>query len=435
MTRVLIVEPSESLRNDLACAVRRAGYEPEPASDTAEALVRLAAAPVELVLADVAAPSSLAELSRLRSATPGTPVVAMGRNPSVEVAVEAMKRGAGDFLRKPFAVASLEAALAAADRSSRADHPGQAGRRSEILTADSALERLLREASAAAATDATIQIVGESGTGKDLLARHVHRQSRRRSGPFVAVSCAALPESLAECELFGHEQGAFTGASQARIGQIAAAEGGTLLLDEVAAMEPWLQPKLLRVIQEREILPVGGVHPRRVDVRIVATTQRELGQEVEAGRFREDLYYRLDVIVLRIPPLRERPADLPLLAEAFLARFAEASGCEAPELTAEAFERLARHPFRGNVRELENLMRRAVFMFPGRELDVELLLDPGRAAFTPARPAETLNLKQLEYETIVRALRDFEGNRTHTASALGISVRTLRNKIRLYALT
>jgi two-component system response regulator FlrC len=303
----------------------------------------------------------------------------------------------------------------------------------EILTTDAVLQRVLREASAAAATDTTVLIVGESGTGKDLLARHLHDHSARRLGPFVAVSCAALPESLAECELFGHERGAFTGAGEARTGQIAAAEGGTLLLDEVAAMEPWLQPKLLRVIQEREVLPVGGLRPRPVDLRIVATTQRELGPEVAAGRFREDLYYRLDVIVLRIPPLRERIGDLPLLAGAFLSRFAEAAGAEAPRLPAEALHRLAKHPFRGNVRELENLMRRAVFMFPGREIDAELLLRPASAAGA-SRAAHTLNLKELERQAITRSLQESEGNRTRAARVLGISVRTLRNKIRLYGL-
>jgi len=434
MTRVLIVEPSDALCGDLTAALRRAGYQAEPVAGPREALARLASAPVELVLLDVDSPGSLRELSRLREAAPGTSFVAMGADPSVEIAVEAMKRGAGDFLRKPFAVSVLESTLGAADGRAAAARGVRHGQASEVLTADPAMARLLREATAAAATDATIQIVGESGTGKDLLARHVLRSSARRHGPLVAVGCAALPEGLAESELFGHEAGAFTGASEARVGQIAAAEGGTLLLDEVAAMAPWLQPKLLRVVQEREVLPVGGLRPRPVDVRIVATTQTELAREVEAGRFREDLYYRLDVIVLRLPPLRARPADLPLLAEAFLARFAGASRVEAPRLGPEALARLARHPFRGNVRELENLMRRAVFMFPGREIDAATLLDPSRVGVAPARPTASLNLKQIEHETIVRALRECEGNRTHAATALGISVRTLRNKIRLYQL-
>lgn len=434
MTRVLIVEPSDSLRGDLATAVRHAGYEAEPVSNAREALAHLEAAPVELVLADVGAPASLADLSRLSGAAPGTPFVAMGNDPSVEVAVEAMKRGAGDFLRKPFSVSTLETALGAADGRSPTVRSAHGGQGSEILTVDPAMKRVLREATAAAATDATIQIVGESGTGKDLLARHIHKSSARRNGPFVAVNCAALPEGLAESELFGHEAGAFTGALDRRVGQVASAEGGTLLLDEVAAMENWLQPKLLRVIQEREVLPVGGLHPRPVDLRIIATAQSELIREVEAGRFREDLYYRLDVIVLRLPPLRTRPNDLPLLAETFLGRFAESSHCDVPRLTPAALDRLARHPFRGNVRELENLMRRAVFMYAGRDVDVDLLLEPGRAAFSPTKPVATLNLKQIEHETVVRALRDFEGNRTHASAALGISVRTLRNKIRLYGL-
>jgi two-component system response regulator FlrC len=298
------------------------------------------------------------------------------------------------------------------------------------------MRRVLERAAAAAATEATVLITGESGTGKDLLARWIHRSSPRRSGPFVTVNCAALPEGLAESELFGHERGAFTGALDARPGQIALAGGGTLLLDEVNEAPPSLQPKLLRVLQEREVHPVGGLAPRAVDLRILATTQRELRAEVAAGRFREDLFYRLDVIVLRIPPLRERPADVPELARALLARLAAAHGAEPPRLGERALRELARQPLRGNVRELANLMRRAVVLAPGREVELERLLERRPPAAPPARGLleGTLNLRELERRAILRSLAESGGNRTEASRALGISVRTLRNKIRAYGL-
>jgi two-component system response regulator FlrC len=429
--RVLIVEPGEALRCDLAAAVRRAGYLPEAVGSTAEALTRLAATSADLVLADVGELGAVSVLESMKQTGGGIPVVAMGADASIESALEAVKGGAHDFLRKPFSIAALEAALRVADPS----EPRRRGRPT-ILTVDPAMQQLLREAEAAAATDATVQIVGESGTGKDLLARFIHGHSPRRNGPLVAVNCAALPEGLAASELFGHERGAFTGALESRIGQVTAADSGSLLLDEVGSLATNVQPKLLRVIQEREVQPLGSVRPHPVDLRIVATNQRDLLPEVAAGRFREDLYYRLNVIVLRIPPLRERPCDVPLLAGAFLDRFAESMGRERPRLSDGAIAQLCEHRFRGNVRELENLMRRALMIFPGAAVDIDQLLRPAAARgggdLSTARP---LNLKQIERETIVEALAATSGNRTRAARALGISVRTLRNKIRVYDLS
>jgi DNA-binding NtrC family response regulator len=430
MTRVLVVEPDAALTRDLLRVIRAAGFAAEAAGSLADALAALALGGFDAVLLDVSRDAGLAAVDTLRSRAPGVAVIAVGADPAVERVVEAIRRGASDFLRKPFSLASLERAIGALESARLEARAGGA-----FLTEDAAVLRLLEDLRKAAATEATIRIVGESGTGKELLARIVHEASRRRSGPQVLVNCGGLQASLAESELFGHDRGAFTGAVESRPGQIAAAHGGTLVLDEVADLAPELQPKLLRVIQEREVTPLGTTRPRSVDLRIVATTQRDLAAEVAAGRFREDLYYRLDVISFRVPPLRERPADVPLLARAFLERFARGAGVDPPRLDDRALEALMQLPFRGNVRELENLMRRAAVLFPGREVDVARLRAPGSASPQPLPEGlRCLNLRSLERAAIERSLRESRGNRTLASRALGINVRTLRNKIRLYGL-
>lgn len=432
MHRLLIVEPDSRLRTELARALRRSGYRVEAVDGLEAARGRLAAGGFDAAVVDASEGDGPRGLRRLRHLCPELRIVAVLTAPSVEDVVEAMRAGARDVLRKPFALGRLEEAVRAAVRAARPVAP-----RVRIETRDPGMQRLLEQAEAAAATEATIHIAGESGTGKELLARFVHARSARSQGPLAVVNCAALPEELAESELFGHERGAFTGAVSSRLGQIAAADGGTLVLDEVAEAGPRLQPKLLRVLQEREVHPVGALTPVPVDLRVVVTTQRDLAREVAAGRFREDLFFRLDVIRLVVPPLRERPADIPLLAGRFLERFAAQAGVEAPELDRAGLERLARHPFRGNVRELENLMRRAVVLFAGERIDVERLLAPHARSGSPGWPAgapEMLNLKELERMAISRSLERCGGNRTLASRALGISVRTLRNKIRLYGL-
>jgi two-component system response regulator HydG len=427
--RVLIVEPDDGLRSDLLRVLRSAGYEADAEREAAEE--RIAGGGYQAAILDVSS-AGLVELERLAAAAPDLALVVTGAEPSVALAVEAMKRGARDFLRKPFDVRRLEAAL---DAVFERDRCGCAAAGVSLRTEDPAMQRLLAKAEAAAVTEATVQIVGESGTGKDLLARFVHLKSARRSGPFVVVNCAALAESLWESELFGVERGVFPGAMESRPGRVAAADAGTLLLDEVSEVALSLQPKLLRVLQEREVHPVGGLAARRVDVRILSTTQRDLRAEVEARRFREDLYYRLDVIVLGIPPLRERPADIRLLARSFLERFAEANGKEPPLLHETSLRKLVRHPFPGNVRELENLMRRAVLLHPGREIDVDRLLGRrGVSGDAHGVLRGSLNLRELQRRAILRSLAHTGGNRTEASRQLGISVRTLRNKIRQYGL-
>jgi len=431
--RVLILEPNSAFRSDVATALQAAGYSVVGAAQIAQAELQLRSVPIDAVLVDIESRASLAVIDQLIAQCAPLGVVAMSADPSVELVVEAMRCGAVEFLRKPFSVSALERAIGNA--AGLQETTFRAEGQSELLTQDPTFQRLLGEAQLAAASGATLLLVGENGSGKDSLARFIHRRSARRGGPYVVINCAALPEALAESELFGHERGAFTGATERRSGQIAAAHTGTLVLDEISDTPAALQAKFLRVLQEREVLPVGAATPRLVDVRVIATTQRELADEVEAGRFREDLYYRLNVIVLRTPPLRERPLDIELLARHFLKRFAERSRVEAPRLSTRALARLEQHAFRGNVRELENLMRRAIVLFPGREIHAEHLL--GQARSLPAGSevsGGTLNLREIEKQTILRSLQEAGGNRTHASQVLGISVRTLRNKIRLYGL-
>jgi len=427
--RVLIWEPDPGLREDLLRVVRGAGYDAEGVADPEAAALRWSGARFDAVVVDVAGPHQLERVGAAARAPSKPAVVVTSARPSLDLAVEAMKRGARDFLRKPFGVDALEGALDQA-RSGRA---GRAAARSGLVAEDPAMLALLREAEAAGASDATVLIEGESGTGKELLARHLHRVSGRRAGPFVVVGCAGLLEEAAGRDLFGELAGA---ATPARSGLVPSADGGTLLLDEVGETAPALQPGLLRVLQERRVTPLGAPGPQPVDVRVVATTRSDLRAEVEAGRFREDLLTRLDVVSLRVPPLRERRGDVPLLARHLLERVARAAGRPAPVLGERALRELAGLPWRGNVRELENLMRRAVLLFPDGEVDVERLLSraPAPAAAASGSLGEALNLRELERRAIERSLEECAGNRTRASRVLGISVRTLRNKIRAYGL-
>jgi DNA-binding NtrC family response regulator len=303
----------------------------------------------------------------------------------------------------------------------------------------------VRRAEQVAATEASVLITGPSGTGKEVLARHIHRRSRRANGPFVAVNCAAIPDNLLESELFGHEKGAFSGATARRIGKFEAAEGGTLLLDEVSEMDVRLQAKLLRVLQEREIDRLGGNSPVRVNVRILATTNRDLPAEVARGNFREDLYFRLNVVSLNIPPLADRGGDIPALAEHFSRRYAEVNGVAYRRLTDAAHRRLVQHEWRGNVRELENTVHRAVLLATGSEIDADAIeLTPASGGTKPAPHSQSTaegsvsglvgrRMDEVERDLILSTLAHTLGNRTHAATILGISIRALRNKLRDYA--
>jgi two-component system response regulator FlrC len=293
---------------------------------------------------------------------------------------------------------------------------------------------VLATAERVAATEATVLITGESGTGKELIARAIHGWSPRRDGPFVPVNCAALPESLLESELFGHEKGAFTGAIARRVGRFEAAHEGTLLLDEISEIPLPLQAKLLRALQEHEVDRIGGSRPVKVDVRVVATTNRNLREEIREGRFRQDLYYRLNVVGFTLPPLRERPGDIPLLARHFIQKYAQGSGVTVREITPAALLHLGQSTWPGNVRELENAIQRAIILCQERALQprhirLEDAASPPRSAVEPGR-----TFQEMEREFILATVQQMGGNRTKAAKTLGLSVRTIRNKLREYRL-
>ncbi|MCW5750605.1 MAG: sigma-54-dependent Fis family transcriptional regulator [Alphaproteobacteria bacterium] len=358
------------------------------------------------------------------------PVVACGVGSDSRAAVAAIKAGAKEYLPLPPQAELIAAVLEAVTEESRT-----------LIHRDPAMAELIRLADQVAASGASILITGESGTGKEVLARYLHEKSARAEQPFVSINCAAIPDNLLESELFGHEKGAFTGAVARRIGKFEEANGGTLLLDEISEMDVRLQAKLLRAIQEREIDRVGGTRPVKVDIRIVATSNRDLAAEVARGAFREDLLFRLNVLNLKVPPLRQRPADIEVLAEHFARKYASANGLPPRPISAEALAELKRAPWKGNVRELENTMHRAVLLATGAEIGADAIrLPDGRRpseaeASAPAASRSPVGrtVADMERELILDTLNHCFGNRTHAANILGISIRTLRNKLKLYS--
>jgi DNA-binding NtrC family response regulator len=360
------------------------------------------------------------------------PVVACGIGADSSAAVRAIKAGAKEYVPLPPDAELIAAVLEAVAAESHA-----------LICRDPSMKRLLSVADQIAGAEATVLITGESGTGKEVLAHYIHRKSRRANGPFVSVNCAAIPDALLESELFGHEKGAFTGAVARRLGKFEEANGGTLLLDEISEMEPRLQAKLLRAIQEREIDRVGGNAPVKVDIRLLATSNRDLEADVIAGKFREDLYFRLNVVNLRIPALRQRPEDIPALADHFARKYCDLNGLSTKKIGEPALARLAAQPWHGNVRELENTMHRAVLLSPDDTIEPEAIQLPGLSARNRAEtPAEIAvnaahgfvgrTVADVERDLILSTLSHCLGNRTHAATILGISIRTLRNKLREY---
>src|SRR3954471_7441245 len=381
---------------------------------------------------DIAALIATNEAERIR-----VPVVACGAGAGAGGAPAAIRAGAKEFIPLPPDAELIAAVLAAVADDNR-----------PMVVRDPAMQAVIAMADQIAPSDASILITGESGVGKEVVARHVHLKSRRAGRPFISVNCAAIPENLLESELFGHEKGAFTGAVARRIGKFEEASGGTLLLDEISEMDARLQAKLLRAIQERVIDRVGGAKPVAVDIRILATSNRDLTQAVGEGSFREDLLFRLNVVNLKIPPLRERPADVIELAQHFIKKYAEANGMPLRSLSAEARRALVANRWPGNVRELENTLHRAVLLAGGDEIGADGLLTPDGARIDQSRaPAVahaalaaeqvTRNLvgrtvAEVERDLILETLRHCLGNRTHAANILGISIRTLRNKLNEY---
>jgi DNA-binding NtrC family response regulator len=431
-----------SLGGELGRAARMAiagGARLEQADDIAAGLARLRGdARVDLVLCD--AMLEIASLvTSLAAERMAVPVVACGFPSDEAGAIRAIKAGAREFLPLPPDPELIAAILRAASGESHA-----------LITRDPAMLEAARRAEMVAKSDASVLITGESGTGKEVIARHIHARSRRAASAFVALNCAAIPDNLLESELFGHEKGAFSGAAARRVGKFEAADGGTLLLDEISEMDVRLQAKLLRALQEREIDRLGGTAPVRVDVRILATTNRDLPAEIARGHFREDLYFRLNVVNLKLPPLRERPGDIAALAEHFARRYAELNGLPIRALTPAALRRLHTHAWRGNVRELENTLHRAVLLADGAEIDAGAI-ELQAAADSPAPRVEARRaagvdaggdgigalvgrrMEEVERDLILRTLGHTLGNRTHAATILGISIRALRNKLRDYA--
>jgi two-component system, response regulator FlrC len=359
------------------------------------------------------------------------PVVACGIGSDAATAVRAIKAGAQEYIPLPPDEELIAAVFAAATEESH-----------RIVHGDPATAQVLKLAAQIASSSASIMVTGDSGTGKELLARYVHERSPRVNAPFIAVNCAAIPENLLESELFGYEKGAFTGAVARRIGKFEEATGGTLLLDEISEMDLRLQAKLLRALQEKEIDRIGGKKPIKVDVRIIATSNRNMGEEVAAKRFREDLYFRLNVVTIDIPRLAERPGDIEPLVRHFVQKFAEANAMDAPMLPADTLQILKAHTWPGNVRELENTIHRGVLLASDGVIRPESLrLTTGKgvaaAGASAAHPAQTAQLvgrtvADVERDLIIDTLEHCFGNRTHAATILGISIRTLRNKLRQY---
>jgi len=378
-------------------------------------------------------------LAEIRSQAPHLPVIATAETGSVRGAVAAMQAGAVDYLLKPVhpetLVLALQRALVPADEDSTpVETPNSGTRDKRIVTRDPQVRELLQLAENVAPSQATVLILGESGTGKELLAAYIHHHSTVSANPFVALNCAALPEQLAESELFGHEKGAFTGAVGRKIGKFELAGKGTILLDEISEMALPLQAKLLRVLQEKEIDRVGGHQPVPVDTRVIAVSNVDLKQAVAEGKFRKDLYYRINVIPFTLPPLRSRPDDIVPLAEHFIQKFCRENRKPGLTLTANAARKLQAYAWPGNIRELENTMERAVIITSGGKLPAgQILLEDepaSRANTIELRPG--MSVKEMEKELIARTLRKVNDNRTQAAEMLGISIRTLRNKLKEY---
>lgn len=417
--KILIVDDDPQMRIALSEALTRLGYSADTSCDGQEAIKRLSSANYALVITDMKMPR-MDGLSFLREARKrwNLPVLVITGFGTVENAVEAMKEGATDYLMKPFSFETLGKAIESII-SIHQEH--------EIITEDPEMKRIITLVGNLAGSEITVLITGESGTGKELIARFIHRVSKRREGPFVAVNCAAIPDNLLESELFGYEKGAFTGATERKAGKFELASGGTILLDEIGEMPMTLQAKLLRVLQEREIDRIGGKRPVPIDVRVIATTNRDLQKECLEGRFREDLYYRLNVFPIRIPPLRERKGDIPALALHFVKKFSSLSGKRINGLTDQAIEILRERQWRGNVRELENVIQRATVIASGDMIRPEDLMFDNMD--NPQVPGM---IREMEKDLILRTLKEVQGNKTKAAKILGVSVRTIRNKLNEY---
>jgi len=441
---ILLIDDEAIALSNLRHVFEREGYSVTACRTGEAGLAAMQTTPFDLVLTDLRMPGidGMEVLAHIRATTPEVPVIMITGHATLDSAVDAMKAGAYHYIAKPFRLAearevvrgALEVRRIKRENSELKLRIEQMSNQTTIITQDLGMQQLLETARQIAGTDCSVVIHGESGTGKELLARFVHQQSQRARGPFVAFNCGALHEELAASELFGHEKGAFTGAQATRIGLFEAAQGGTLFLDEVAELPLSMQIKLLRVLQERELLRVGSVSPVKIDVRVVAASNRDLKAAVKDGRMRNDLYFRLNVVTLTLPPLRERRDDIPLLAYYLLRKYAAMMDRNVQEITPEAMQRLADYDYPGNIRELSNFIERGVALAQGDTLGIEHLPQSLGAltvrVFKPQMAATPVTLESQEAEHIQHVLKLAEGNRTQAAKLLGIDRVSLWRKLK-----
>jgi two-component system nitrogen regulation response regulator NtrX len=443
---ILIVDDEAGVRSALGAVLRDEGYVVDAVESGEACLERIVRTPYDVIILDIWLPGmdGLTTLERLQERRVESPVIMISGHGNIESAVRAIKVGAFDFVEKPLSLEKTVLVVANALRQRRLEAENRelratVGRRHTIVGDSYTLRQLLEQVAMAAPTNGRVLIYGENGTGKELVARTIHSRSRRHKGPFIEVNCAAIPEELIESELFGHVKGAFTGAAGDRRGKFELADGGTLFLDEIGDMTLKTQAKVLRALQEQVVEPVGGTSSVRVDVRVIAATNKELPTEIRAGRFREDLYFRLNVIPIFVPPLRERDSDVPQLAEHFMAEFAREYGRRPKQLDAGAAASLRSYRWPGNVRELRNVIERLMIMVPGDTiassdlgfLDVAVTgpQDPG-APPVPLHEARD----RFEREYIVRALAQQHGNISRTADVLGVERSNLYRKMKTFGI-
>jgi two-component system, NtrC family, response regulator HydG len=457
MARILVIDDHDTLREGMAVTLTRSGHTVTAARSGADGVAAYKKTPFDLVVTDLKMDGmdGIAVTRNLKAHDPAAVVMVVTAFGTIETAVQAMQQGAYDFITKPFTPDVLRAKVdKGLELSSARRQVEKLSARTEALESDASrahggllvgdsepLQRLVTQVRKAAATDATVLVRGESGTGKELVARMLHQCSPRKDGPFVVVHCAALAETLLESELFGHERGAFTGAIKRKLGRFELADGGTLFLDEIGEIPASVQTKLLRVLQEKELQRVGGEETLKVDVRVVSATHRDLQAEVKAGRFREDLYYRLHIVPLTLPPLRERPEDIPTLARHFVTRHGPRVNKRIQGLTEDALRALARHAWPGNVRELENVIEQSLVFAEGEQLTAADLpthlngsqprADAGLPIPTGDRPLPDI-LEDLERQLIARAYEKAGGVKTETARLLGIKTSALYYKLEKY---
>jgi len=443
--QVLVADDEPIMREFLSELLRRKNYDVTAASDGATALDLIGQGSFDLVMTDLKMPKAtgLDILKQVKETSPQTIVIVMTAYGTVESAVEAMKGGAYDYLTKPCSPDQIDVVINKAVERQKLLEENQFLRSElarecqfeDMIGESPSMRKIYSAISKVAASHATVLVTGESGTGKELVARAIHYSSARKDRPFIRLNCAALAETLLESELFGHEKGAFTGATSRRQGRFELAHTGTLLLDEISETSLSLQAKLLRVLQEGEFERLGGSKTIRIDVRLICTTNRDLRREIAGGHFREDLFYRLNVVPIHLPPLRERREDIELLTQYFLKKYALRYNRNVMSVTPQSIEALESYDWPGNVRELENIIERAVVMDCGEQLDPEHLLfhtDLAGGGLDRANSLATNSLRDMEQTLILRVLDESGGNKTRAAKELGISVRTLHNKINEY---